>query len=70
MQENNVIRLPEIMRITGMSKPTIYLWMSQNKFRKPIHIGARSVAWIEREIFAFIQERIGARDKQENGDAK
>ncbi|MER2511205.1 MAG: AlpA family transcriptional regulator [Nitrosomonas ureae] len=70
MDTNNVIRLPEIMRITGMSKPTIYLWMSQNKFPQSIKIGARSVAWVEKEVFSWIQERINARDAQVNGGAK
>ena len=62
-----LIRLPQIIEITGMKKASIYLWMSENRFPKPIRIGARSVGWVESEISAWIRARIAARDEQAGG---
>lgn len=67
---SRLMRLQDIINITGMSKAVIYAWMKEGKFPKQIQIGARSVAWIEEEIYAWIQERINARNEQVNGGAK
>lgn len=69
-QINQFIRLPEVKSITGMSKPTIYLWMKENRFPKAIKVGERSVAWIATEIDAWMKGRINARDEQANGGGK
>lgn len=66
-QITGVVRLPDIINLTGASKATIYSWMSQNRFPKPIKIGSRSVAWIAEEVNAWIRERINARDEQAGG---
>lgn len=46
------------MQRTGKSKSTIYLNIQQGDFPSPIPIGAHSVAWIEREVDTWIEERI------------
>lgn len=52
------LRLPEVIKITALSRSSIYLNISENKFPKPINIGSRSVAWLESEINEWIQSRI------------
>lgn len=69
-QINSVLRLPQVISATGMSKATIYLWMSENRFPKPVRIGQRSVAWVAQEINDWILECIRQRNKQVNGGAK
>lgn len=66
-QINHVVRLPAIINMTGMSKPTIYAWIKEGKFPRPIKIGTRSVAWIAEEVNEWIRERINARDEQIGG---
>ena len=42
--------IPEIVHRTGMSKATIYNRINQGLFPKQIPIGAKLVAWLEREV--------------------
>ncbi|EFE08078.1 AlpA family transcriptional regulator [Enterobacter chengduensis] len=60
MSENarSFIRLAEVKRRTGYSKAWLYRLISQNRFPKPVKIGARSIAFVEGEIDAWISERI------------
>jgi prophage regulatory protein len=54
----NILRLPEVKKRTGLSRSTIYLRITQDTFPKPISLGARSVGWLDSEIEAWIQARI------------
>lgn len=46
--EQRIYRLPEVVQITGMSKPSIYRWIRENKFPAPSLIGGpgtRAKGW-------------------------
>ena len=60
MSENarSFIRLAEVKRRNGYSKAWLYRLISQNRFPKPVKIGARSIAFVEGEVDAWISERI------------
>lgn len=53
-------KLPEICEITASSSSTIYLWVAQGKFPKPIKLGARSSGWVIEEVEIWLKERIKA----------
>ena len=53
-----ILRLPEVMARTGLSRSTIYVRLEQGRFPKPIPLGGRAVGWIESEIDAWIRDRI------------
>lgn len=55
-------RLSEVINRTGYSRAWIYRLISQSKFPKPVKIGSRSIAFVESEIDAWINERIAERD--------
>jgi len=55
-----LIRLPEVMHKTGYKKAWIYRLISENKFPKPIKMGARSVAFIEIEVDEWISDTINS----------
>lgn len=57
-----LVRLLEVLNKTGYSRAWIYELISQNRFPKPVNIGARSIAFVESEIDAQINERIAERD--------
>ncbi len=57
---HRIIRLPEVMARTGLSRSTIYLRISQGTFPKPVNLGARAVGWIEEEIQEWLQQQIEA----------
>lgn len=55
---NRLIRLPEVMRLTGLSRSLIYLLISQGTFPQQIELNKRTAAWLESEILFWIEERI------------
>lgn len=54
-----LIRLPEVLDKTGLSRSRLY---ADKSFPKRVRLGARGVAWVEAEIEEWIQERIECRD--------
>lgn len=57
----NILRLPEVMKITGLSRSSIYAMMEKGIFPKQIALGARAVGWLESEIKDWINQRAGLR---------
>lgn len=62
MQER-LIRLNEVMRITGLSRSRIYQYISEDKFPNNVSLGGRSVAWVESEVCQWVKSVIEQRDK-------
>lgn len=57
------LRRPEVERVTGLSRSTIYDKMDRGEFPKPVPLTAGSVGWLEFEIEAWQKTRIAARDR-------
>lgn len=55
---NMILRLPEVIKITGLSRSSVLLYISEGTFPTNIKLGARSVGWLESEIDEWIQQRI------------
>ncbi len=53
-----LIRLPEVQHRVGLGRSTIYRWMSEGKFPKPVQLGGYAVAWIDAEIDEWIISRV------------
>ena len=53
-----ILRLPEVVKSTGLARSTIYKKMSANEFPKPISLGVKSVGWLESDIQKWIEDRI------------
>lgn len=57
-QKPKLLRLPEVMEITTLSRSTIYLAMNNGEFPKPLSLINRTVAWLESEVYDWINDRI------------
>ena len=55
---NTLIKLPEVKRRTTLSTSEIYRRLEAGTFPKQIKLGAKSVAWLEHEVQAWIDERV------------
>ncbi|WP_432432263.1 helix-turn-helix transcriptional regulator [Granulicella aggregans] len=51
-------RLPEVKAVTGLSKSSLYELIRANNFPSPVHLGARTVAWVASEVKQWAAERI------------
>ncbi|OZC35912.1 AlpA family transcriptional regulator [Marinobacter vinifirmus] len=58
-----LIRIKEVMNRTGLARSTVYKYISENNFPKPIKLGSRAVAWVESEIEGWINDVIHERDR-------
>ena len=56
-----ILRLPEVMARTGLSRTTIYEWRVAGRFPQAIPLGTRNVGWIESELEAWFREQIADR---------
>ncbi|WP_121627785.1 helix-turn-helix transcriptional regulator [Poseidonibacter antarcticus] len=55
---NNFLRIKEVMKKTGIAKSTIWLWVSENKFPKPIKLSPRITVWEEARIDYWMKEKL------------
>lgn len=58
-----LIRLPEVIRRTGLGRSSIYARQAAGAFPTPVSLGTGvAVAWIESEVEAWIAAQIAKRD--------
>ena len=54
------LRLPQVKTITGLSKSSLYALIRANSFPAPVHLGPRTVAWVQSEVKSWAAERAHA----------
>jgi prophage regulatory protein len=60
-----ILRLPSVKALTGLSRSTIYLRISDGSFPKPVSLGARAVGWPEHEVAALNAARVAGKSNME-----
>lgn len=58
--ESRFLRLPAVQDRVGVSKTSIYQWVADGTFPRPIPLGGRSVGWVESEVDDWMNRRIEA----------
>lgn len=58
---SKILKLPEVMAMTALSRSSIYAFIQQNTFPKPIPLGKRAVGWPEGEVLEWINQRAAMR---------
>jgi prophage regulatory protein len=53
-----ILRLPQVKTVTGLSRSSIYNYVSMSSFPSPVRLGPRSVGWLESEIDAWVSDRV------------
>lgn len=51
------------MDITGLARSTVYKYVAEGFFPKPVSLGDRCVGWVEAEVHDWILARIEERDE-------
>lgn len=49
------IRLPEVVRLTGLSRSTVYKLCNADEFPERRYPGGRVTVWIEAEVVAWME---------------
>ena len=55
---HKILRLPEVITTTGLSRSSIYLRVANKEFPTPISLGGRAVGWLESDVQSWLSERI------------
>jgi len=51
--------------MTGLGRSSIYKFVSEGTFPKPVSLGVRAVGWVEAEVDAWIGAKVAQRGGQE-----
>ena len=57
MASSRIMRRPEVERVTGLSKATLYRMVSSGALARPVRVSARCVGWYAEEIDQFLASR-------------
>jgi len=58
-----LIRIREVMKLTGISRAYIYVLAQKGEFPAPVKLSERSSAWVEEEVRDWIANRIKERNR-------
>ncbi len=56
MEDSRLLRLPAVLKLTGLKKSTIYAGAKVGTFPRPVRVGSRAVAWRADELKRWIDE--------------
>ena len=51
------LRLPDVLKITGLSRSTVYRMVAEHTFPAPVKLHTRAVAWNPRPVRKWVIER-------------
>lgn len=54
---DRLLRLPDVVRCTGLSRSSIYALQGEGKFPKSVKLSLRAVAWPQQQIQKWIEGR-------------
>jgi prophage regulatory protein len=67
---HKILRLPEVIRNTGLARSSIYEKIAAATFPAQITLGPKSVGWLESDIQNWIQEKINQTQNNRFNNAK
>lgn len=62
-----ILKMPEVIKATGLARSTIYKLISENRFPKQIKLTNFSSGWLMSEIEEWIEQRVAI--SRNNGEA-
>ena len=57
VSDPRIIRLPEVLRLTGLSRSWIYSAQASGRFPSALQLGPRAVGWKTSDVEAWISSR-------------
>ncbi len=63
-----ILRRKQVEARTGLARSTIYQYIKDGVFPKPVQLGPRAVGWVESDISAWIGQRIAGANPVRRAD--
>jgi prophage regulatory protein len=57
LEDLAVLRLPEVKRLTGLGRSSIYEMMKKGLFPQSITLGHRAVGWMVQDVRSWLEAR-------------
>lgn len=55
------LRIKDVMRVTALSRPTLYRRIAAQRFPRPVHLGGRACGWASSDLAVWIRDPEGYR---------
>ena len=62
MNTDEILRLPQVMKRTGLPVSSLYRLMDAGKFPRPLNLSERAVGWESASIDTWLEQRRAVRD--------
>ena len=59
IQNERLLRVKEVSELVGIGKSTVWAWVKEGKFPKPVKLSDRVTVWRESEVQTFISKAGG-----------
>ena len=66
--DNQIIKLPAVIKLSALSSATIYRLIKKGEFPKQIKLSERSSGWLLSEVEQWLDAKVNARDGSDNGE--
>jgi prophage regulatory protein len=53
----HICRRPDVEKMVGLSRSTIYAMIAEGNFPRPVKLGKRAVGWREGDLTAWLDSR-------------
>ena len=53
-----ILRRPQVQQRTGLSRSTLYQYIQDGHFPRPVSLGPRAVGWLESDVNTWIEARV------------
>lgn len=53
-----ILRLPQVIQVTGLSRSAIYDQISKSEFPTQIKLSARAAGWLQSEIYSWLEQKV------------
>lgn len=64
MTTDRLLRLPQVIELTGYSRDSVYRLAREGKFPRRVELSDRASRWSEREILEWIEARKAERSRE------
>jgi len=65
-----IIKKSTVLGTVGFSGPTLWRRVKEKNFPQPVHLGGRSIGWLQSEVCAWIKARVELRDQIHAGKSE
>lgn len=63
MTDEKILRLPELLAKTGLSRSTVYAMAKNRTFPQPVSLGLRCSGWLQSEVNDWLTQKITQRNE-------